>query len=360
MNDAVFYNLSLEYKQSFIEEYFSIRGKCVGVTEGQCGQIFILDKGCHAIPRYVCVKVAKPLKNETLWETNDRFLQEIETQLTFYHNMYVHWIFRIDIAMDAPIVWSRYWDGDLSDIIKENNQSLISKLSILIYICSGLKHCIDRGLIAHQDLKPQNIFIKDLAKTYSDLPNIDIYNVAMIADFGLANAFQNDIFDGARPYMSPEQWEKEPLTSKSDIFSLGVIFCELLSGGYHPCGIKLNEFWPKPLNNNSAKWTREKPWKKWANGKTLVDNTILNHIRDNELMNLIKKMLSINPHDRPNIEKIIELLLFKIHELDDISYQNIQCQLDHFNNTPSEDLKTQWPSLFNDWETVKKTLRQKP
>lgn len=60
---------------------------------------------------------------------------------------------------------------------------------------------------------------------FQDSPNIDIYKFTLIADFGLANRFvKSGILDGARPYTAPEQWEKNTLSVKTDIFALGVIF----------------------------------------------------------------------------------------------------------------------------------------
>lgn len=353
MSSLSFYELDLEKQKYFLELSFPKRGKCIAETGGLCGQIFIFDQGINVFPKFVCAKIAKPLRGETKEETSKRFLQELEAQLSFYQNMYVHWIIDIDTVYDVPVAWFRYWDNDLLEIIKADESSLITKLSILIYLCTGLEHCYAQGLTAHQDLKPANIFIRDFSKNIKDLPNFDIYKIAMVADFGLADASQKiGLFDGARPYKSPEQWSEKQLTSKSDVFSLGVIFYELLSGGYHPVGIKLNEHWPEPTRSNSKKWTRDVAWKKWIKeGATIEhkDNDINKDVKE-----LIIKMLSIDVELRPKINEVIASLIFEVKALHKDSYKNLILQLEDFQNEPCQtSLEVKWPYLNKKWESLK-------
>lgn len=353
MSSLSFYELDLEKQKYFLELSFPKRGKCIEETGGLCGQIFIFDQGINVFPRFVCAKIAKPLRSETKEETSKRFLQELEAQLSFYQNMYVHWITDIDTVYDVPVAWFRYWDNDLLEIIKADKSSLITKLSILIYLCTGLEHCYSQGLTAHQDLKPANIFIRDFSKNIRDLPNLDIYKIAMVADFGLADAFQKiELFDGAKPYKSPEQWLKKQLTPKSDIFSLGIIFYELFSGGYHPVGIKLNEHWPEPIGDNSKKWTRDTAWKKWIEQGALIEHR--NSDVNDELRELISKMLSIDAQVRPTIDQVLNSLLLEVKKLNKDSYEQLVFQLDYFKSEScNTGLEEKWPYLSKNWENLK-------
>ena len=94
-------------------------------------------------------------------------------------------------------------------------------MSIAKDVCLGLKHAHDRGII-HRDLKPGNLMLtKDL--------------VVKITDFGIAKSYgssQNTGTNilGTMDFMSPEQAKGEPVTAKSDIYSLGTVLFTLLSG----------------------------------------------------------------------------------------------------------------------------------
>lgn len=255
--------------------------------------------------------------------------------------------------MKIPVALFRYWGSDLDKLIRAHSSSDIEKLSIMVYMCEGLIHCQERGLVSHQDLKPQNIFLRDIKPNFPDLPNLDIYKFPMIADFGLSNAsIDLGVYDGSRPYMAPEQWEQTTLSPATDIFALGVIFYQLLTDGYHPVGIKLHEHWPHPLPGNSKKWTRANEWSKWINDGSKITN-VENHV-PHELMRLIAKMLSIAAHDRPDINEVKFALLNQIKSLSSESFVQIEFLTEYFNKQASkETLDVTWPYLFERWEWFK-------
>ncbi len=94
-------------------------------------------------------------------------------------------------------------------------------VSIIEQIAAGLEYATARGII-HRDIKPGNILLT------SDMK-------AKIADFGIAkistaNLTQTGAIMGTPAYMSPEQAMGQTLDGRSDIFSLGVIFYEMLTG----------------------------------------------------------------------------------------------------------------------------------
>jgi serine/threonine protein kinase len=97
--------------------------------------------------------------------------------------------------------------------------------TFLEQIASGLSYAHQRGVI-HRDLKPGNILI-------------DENGIARVADFGFAKASSNNqstAFSsmgnaiGTAAYMAPEIWEGKPATAQSDIYSLGCIAAEMLTG----------------------------------------------------------------------------------------------------------------------------------
>ncbi|HJS74948.1 MAG TPA: serine/threonine-protein kinase, partial [Vicinamibacteria bacterium] len=87
-------------------------------------------------------------------------------------------------------------------------------------IASGLAAAHDRGVL-HRDLKPANVMIDERGQ-------------ARITDFGLAAAVgtveSRDIRSGTPVYMAPEQWAGEEVTERSDIYSLGLILYEIVTG----------------------------------------------------------------------------------------------------------------------------------
>lgn len=98
--------------------------------------------------------------------------------------------------------------------------------SILSQLCDGLEYAHQRGVI-HRDLKPDNIIVR------SDTSGVNI----KILDFGLAK-LQEDlqritktgVVLGSPAYMSPEQCMGDPLDERSDIYSIGVLAFEMLTG----------------------------------------------------------------------------------------------------------------------------------
>lgn len=350
MSEIVFYSLNEQVRKFTLENFLEKLGKCISLTSGMCGEIYIFDQGKNVTPRFVCAKIPKQLANCSSEETSRRFINELKKQLIFYHPMFVHWAFDFKEVLGVPVALFRYWGSDLDKLLRQGEGSQIQKLSIMVYICVGLRHCYNNGLVAHQDLKPSNIFLRDMREGFPDLPNLDIYKFALVADFGLANAsLESEIFDGARPYMAPEQWSKTKLSPSTDIFALGVILYELMSDGHHPVGIKLQDFWPDPKNGNSKKWTKEDAWRRWVNQGCKI--TGCSSQLDPKLLNFTQKMLAISPADRPTVDEVIVFLLELIKGECELSSDNVELLINYYDSqVANEPLEKRWPYLFKVWE----------
>ncbi len=132
-----------------------------------------------------------------------------------------------------PYIIMRYVDGEsLADILKrEGKLSEERALDIFKQICEALSHSHMKGIV-HRDIKPSNIII---SKTESG------GDLVQIVDFGIARYIYEevtktqaltkavDIF-GSPMYMSPEQFLGEEITAQSDIYSLGCVLYEMLTG----------------------------------------------------------------------------------------------------------------------------------
>jgi serine/threonine protein kinase len=342
-----FYDFSEDEQKLLLAAALGNRGVVVKRLNGVCGDIFVMDQGESVYPRYVCAKMPRKLETVPAVEANERFVQELALQLRFSHHTFVHWCFDLREVLGAPVALFRYWDGDLLHYM--SGQSEIRQLSLIAYCCSGLIHCYSHGLVCHQDLKPANIFVRDFEKVINALPDIDIYQVAMIADFGLANAFLKTpaVFEGSRPYMAPEQWGKTQLSEKTDVFALGIILYELLTNGVHPAGVRTDDVWPSAKPGHSTKWTRPSDWQKWiARGCPLEAPGNLR----SDVISLVKRALSVDPDERPSMVGLRNEILSLIRARCKISHFQLSGLIDHFDGNASKgDLADEWPYLANAW-----------
>ena len=154
--------------------------------------------------------------------TFDRFLQEYEIVAGLKHKHIVR-IYDLGIADDhAYIAMEHFPTGDLRRRMKEPLSTPVA-CTYLRQIASALEAIHSVGVL-HRDLKPANIMLRNDGSL-------------CLIDFGLAKADAletqltgaHEIF-GTPYYMSPEQGHAEAIDARSDLYSLGVIFYEMLTG----------------------------------------------------------------------------------------------------------------------------------
>ncbi len=157
-------------------------------------------------------------------ERKSRFVKEAKIASSIDHPNVVA-IYEIDeAANDNLYIAMAYYRGETLDAkIKKGPLNLSEAVGIALQIARGLAKAHELGII-HQDIKPSNILIT------SD-------GVAKILDFGVATLNEPSVdyrtgtsLAGTLPYMSPEQIQGEPTDFRTDIWSLGVVLYEMLSG----------------------------------------------------------------------------------------------------------------------------------
>jgi serine/threonine protein kinase/tetratricopeptide (TPR) repeat protein len=156
----------------------------------------------------------------------ERLLREARSASALDHpNIGV--IYGIEESDDQQLfIVMAYYDGDtLAQRLNRGVLSLRESLDLAIQIARGLSAAHARNIV-HRDIKPSNIIItKD--------------NVAKIVDFGLArvvasaSATQSISLTGTLPYMAPEQILGELIDQRSDVWALGVILVQMITGS-HP------------------------------------------------------------------------------------------------------------------------------
>jgi eukaryotic-like serine/threonine-protein kinase len=175
--------------------------------------------------RLVALKTLKD-KNE---ELTARFTREVITHSMLRHKHIVEAIDCLTLPTGEAFFIMEYLDGDtLEEIIRDQIEPLPKHelVSIVLQICEGLQHAHNQKVI-HRDLKPGNIIVEKKKNRTN----------AKIVDFGLAKV-QNEsrrltvdgITLGSPLYMSPEQCLGVDLTPSSDVYSLGIVIYELVTG----------------------------------------------------------------------------------------------------------------------------------
>ncbi|MGC2853022.1 MAG: tetratricopeptide repeat protein [Candidatus Acidiferrum sp.] len=189
--------------------------------EGGMGAVYkALDR---EVERTVALKLIRPelASNPAILA---RFKQELLTAHQVTHKNVIR-IYDIAEADGVKFITMEFVEGqDLRHILVENGKLPIEKaVEIIRQVCYALEAAHSAGII-HRDLKPQNIMQE--SKT----------GRILVMDFGLARTIGGDGMTqtgallGTIEYMSPEQSMGKTLDQRSDIFTIGLIFYELLVG----------------------------------------------------------------------------------------------------------------------------------
>lgn len=174
------------------------------------------------LDRVVALKVIRPeLARDP--EILQRFKQEIILARQVTHRNVVR-IFDLGQAEGIKFISMEFVPGqDLQGLLEEKGKLPVEKaVAILEQVCLALDEAHQEGVV-HRDLKPRNIMIDDQGRV-------------VVMDFGIARSVQvtsmthTGSLIGTPDYMSPEQVKGEQVDARSDIFALGVILYQLLSG----------------------------------------------------------------------------------------------------------------------------------
>src|SRR5262249_45315717 len=173
------------------------------------------------LDRLLAVKIIRPeLAGDP--KTLKRFKQELILARQVTHKNVIR-IFDLGTHEGVKFITMEFVEGrDLSAMLEERRFSAVEAAQIVRQVCRALEAAHAENVI-HRDLKPQNVMI-------------DASGRVLVMDFGLARSVemsgltQTGAVLGTPAYMSPEQAKGTALDERSDLFSLGIIFYELLTG----------------------------------------------------------------------------------------------------------------------------------
>ncbi len=235
------------------------------------------------IERLIALKVIRPdlAANPELLQ---RFKQELLLARQIAHKNVVR-IFDVRESAGIKFITMEYIEGrDLRSLLEERGKLPASEaLEIMQQVCAGLAAAHAEGVI-HRDLKPGNI-MRD--------PNGRV----VVMDFGLARTMdtpgmtRTGAMLGTMEYMSPEQAKAERLDVRSDLFTVGLILYELMTG-------------KTPYQAESAVASLLKRTQERATPMVEVDGSI-----SRSLSAVVAKCLEPNPNDRyQSIDELIAAL----------------------------------------------------
>ncbi|MBK8467516.1 MAG: serine/threonine protein kinase [Chloracidobacterium sp.] len=196
------------------------------IGEGGMGTVFLARRNDGEFDRLVALKIIRQsIVGSRMIES---FRRERQILASLNHA-------NIALLLDGgvsqtgePFLAMEYIDGEpISDFVRNNNLSVSERVRLFVKVCSAVAYA-HRNLVVHRDIKPGNILV-----TAAGEPKL--------LDFGLAKLTRDDLsgdtaetqtaFRALTPaYASPEQLRGDAINTASDVYSLGVVFYELLTG----------------------------------------------------------------------------------------------------------------------------------
>lgn len=196
--------------------------------EGGMGAVYL---GKHAtMGKMVAVKILHTdfISNE---EVVHRFIREAQTAVAINHKNIIDIMDLGAMQSGEPFMVMEYLQGaGLDEIIKiEKQVDLALACAILEPTLKAIGAAHDKGVI-HRDLKPENIYVNQPTDEMADIKLID-FGISKIQDTKVTKLTQEGTTLGTPAYMSPEQVRgSTDMNHLTDIYAVGIIFYEMLSG----------------------------------------------------------------------------------------------------------------------------------
>jgi serine/threonine-protein kinase len=219
---------------------------------GKGGMGRVLAARDRALDRPVALKFLLPALRDRP-DIVSRFEREARTSARL-HNAHVASVYAVEKVDGAPFIVMEYLRGrDLSSVIGARGRLPVAEaVDLLLQTCEAVAEAHALGVV-HRDLKPGNLF---LTETPEGTP------ILKVLDFGISKTTATDDVSltagtavlGSPAYMSPEQFESaRSVDARSDVWSLGVVLYEMLTGAVPFTGDAIPQVWAAILRGSYAR-----------------------------------------------------------------------------------------------------------
>lgn len=193
--------------------------------EGGMGQVWLAERADGLYRRQLALKLLRPGYADP--NLRLRFSREREILARLQHRNIARLLDAGIGEGDQPYLVLEYVEGvPLTDYCQAHGLSVDERLRLFLQVCAAVSHA-HANLIVHRDLKPSNMLVTATGDV-------------QLLDFGIAKLLDRDGAESNHPrtevraftlhYAAPEQVRGEPVSTLTDVYSLGVVLYELLAG----------------------------------------------------------------------------------------------------------------------------------
>jgi serine/threonine-protein kinase len=197
------------------------------ISEGEASSVYLAVRDDGQYRQHIVIKLIRPgIDSHHILQ---RFLQERQILASLVHPNIARLLDGGSTSTGQPYLVMEYVDGEPLDIYcRSRNLPIALRLELFITVCQAV-HFAHRSLVVHRDLKPSNILVGA-----DGTPKLLDFGIAKLLDPELVGIHIERTATAARVmtpnYASPEQVLGTSIGTGSDIYSLGVILYELLTG----------------------------------------------------------------------------------------------------------------------------------
>ncbi len=279
-----------------IDEDIQIPGYDLTEHVAQGGMSSVFRARQHIFDRDVALKIMRQDLAEDS-HFNERFVQESLIVAKLHHSHIVQ-VYDVGEVSDHCFIAMEFLSGGALKAKMANGLSIKMSVSILKQIASALDFAHQKGIV-HRDIKPDNIMFRE-------------DGAAVLTDFGIAKDSSVDMeltqagaIMGTPKYMAPEQIKGEDIVPATDLYSLGVVFFEMLTGFSPFPGKDFVSIAHKHLNEPVPRLPEHLAHFQIVVDRLLAKNPAERFARAGEIYMALDKIAERNPHSTEVDETVV-------------------------------------------------------